>query len=46
MGVNPEELKIATFTNRRKATQFFESNNLDSNLYKTNYILFQTKQST
>jgi hypothetical protein len=45
VGMNLEELEKATTVNMGKVTWYFEVNNLCTNLLKSNFILFQLKQS-
>jgi hypothetical protein len=45
VGVNLEERGKITTTNTGKIAQYFEVNNLCTNLLKSNFLLFQTKQS-
>jgi hypothetical protein len=45
VGMNLEELEKATTVNIGKVTWYFEVNNLCTNLLKSNFILFQSKQS-
>jgi hypothetical protein len=44
IGENLVNLENVTHTNTNKITQYFETNNLFTNLSKTNFILFQKKQ--
>jgi hypothetical protein len=41
IGENLDDLENVTHTNTNKITQYFETNNLFTNLSKTNFILFQ-----
>jgi hypothetical protein len=45
VGMNLEEFEKATTVNIGKVTRYFEVNNLCTNLLKSNFILFQSKQS-
>jgi hypothetical protein len=43
VGENLAELEKVTYANTNKVTQYFEANNLFTNLSKTNFILFHMK---
>jgi hypothetical protein len=45
VGSNLEELGKATSVNIERVTHYFEANNLCTNLLKSNFLLFQRKQS-